>query len=50
MKTIFKWQGNKSKHFKYILPELPSQYNTYIEEEITATKMNYSLKTIKVKN
>ena len=31
MKTFFKWQGNKSKHFKYILPELPSQYNTYIE-------------------
>jgi len=31
MKTFFKWQGNKSKHLKYILPELPSQYNTYIE-------------------
>jgi DNA adenine methylase len=31
MKTFFKWQGNKSKHFKYILPELPSQYITYIE-------------------
>ena len=31
MKTFFKWQGNKSKHFKFILPELPSQYNTYIE-------------------
>ena len=31
MKTFFKWQDNKSKHFKYILPELPSDYNTYIE-------------------
>lgn len=31
MKTFFKWQGNKSKHFKYILPELPSHYDTYVE-------------------
>ena len=31
MKTFFKWQGNKSKHFKYIVPELPCEFNTYVE-------------------
>lgn len=31
MKTFLKWQGNKSKHLRFILAEIPSEYNTYIE-------------------
>lgn len=31
MKTCFKWQGNKSKHLKYLTTEIPSDFNTYIE-------------------
>ena len=31
MKTCFKWQGNKSKHLKYLTKEIPVEYNTYIE-------------------
>lgn len=31
MKTFLKWQGNKSKHLRFILAEIPSQYNRYIE-------------------
>jgi DNA adenine methylase len=31
MKTFFKWQGNKSKHFKYIIPEIPTDFKKYIE-------------------
>lgn len=31
MKTFLRWQGNKSKYFKYIEPHIPQDYNTYIE-------------------
>ena len=31
LKTFIKWSGNKSKQLKHLLPNVPSQYNTYIE-------------------
>jgi len=31
MKTFIKWPGNKSKYLKYIISELPKEYNNYIE-------------------
>lgn len=41
MKTIFKWQGNKSKHFKYILSELPSP-TFYYKKKISIYRENES--------
>lgn len=40
MKTIFKWQGNKSKHFKYILSELHSP--TFYKKKISIYRENES--------
>ena len=31
LKTFVRWQGNKSKHLRHILPYIPEEYNTYIE-------------------
>jgi DNA adenine methylase len=31
MKTFIHWEGNKSKYIKYISPEFPANYNSYIE-------------------
>lgn len=31
MKTFIRWQGNKTKYLKHILPNIPEEYNTYIE-------------------
>jgi len=31
LKTFIRWSGNKSKHLRHIIPEIPEQYNTYIE-------------------
>lgn len=30
-KTFIRWMGNKSKHLKYIIPYIPTDYDTYIE-------------------
>ena len=31
LKTFIRWQGNKSKHLRHIIPHIPEEYNTYIE-------------------
>jgi DNA adenine methylase len=31
MKTFIRWQGNKSRYIKYLLPHIPSDYDRYIE-------------------
>ena len=31
LKTFIRWQGNKSKHLRHIIPHIPDEYNTYIE-------------------
>lgn len=47
MRTFMKWQGNKSKHLKKILPEFPTEYNTYIEPFVGSGSVFLKLKPTK---
>jgi DNA adenine methylase len=43
LKTFIRWSGNKSKHLRHILPNIPIEYNTYIEPFVGSGALFLSL-------
>jgi len=47
LKTFVKWPGNKSKYMKYIVPNVPEEFNRYIEPFVGSGALLLKLKPTK---